>query len=50
MMRFGTSSSVTTVPKKDDDNAMLRVPPIPNRRVYCTVQVEIPEKLWFSRF
>jgi len=50
MMRFGTGSSATTMCMKDDDNIILRVPAIPNRRVYYTLQVEIPDKLWFFSF
>ena len=50
MMRFGTSSSATTVRMKDDDNAILRVPAVPNRRVYNIVHVEIPDKLRFFSF
>jgi len=50
MMRVGTSRSATTVRMKDDDNVILWVPAVPNRRVYYTVQVEIPYKLWFFSF
>ena len=50
MMWFGTCSSATIVRMQDDDNAILRAPAVPNRRVYYTVQVEIPDKLCIFSF
>jgi len=50
MMRFGNISSATAVRMEDDDNAILRIPAIHNRRVYYNVRVEIPDKLWFFSF